>query len=162
MNRPEQAGMGTTIVAATFQNNTLTVAHVGDSRMYRYRAGVLSQVTEDHSMVQELLRRGLMTPEEARNSLNRNLVTRALGIDPLVEVDVREQPFEDGDIYLLCSDGLNDVLLDEEIAAILARHPDNLEAATQQLIAEVNTRGGPDNVSIVLVRTDGQFSRQAH
>jgi len=162
MNRPEQAGMGTTIVAATFQNNTLTVAHVGDSRMYRYRAGVLSQVTEDHSMVQELLRRGLMTPEEARNSLNRNLVTRALGIDPLVEVDVREQPFEDGDIYLLCSDGLNDVLLDEEIAAILARHPDNLEAATQQLIAEVNARGGPDNVSIVLVRTDGQFSRQAH
>jgi protein phosphatase len=162
MNRPEQAGMGTTIVAATFQNNTLTVAHVGDSRMYRYRAGVLSQVTEDHSMVQELLRRGLMTPEEARNSLNRNLVTRALGIDPLVEVDVREQPFEDGDIYLLCSDGLNDVLLDEEIAAILARHPDNLEAATQQLIAEVNARGGPDNVSIVLVRTDGQFSRPAH
>jgi serine/threonine protein phosphatase PrpC len=130
--------------------------------MSRYRAGVLSQVTEDHSMVQELLRRGLMTPEEARNSLNRNLVTRALGIDPLVEVDVREQPFEDGDIYLLCSDGLNDVLLDEEIAAILARHPDNLDAATQQLIAEVNARGGPDNVSIVLVRTDGQFSRQAH
>jgi serine/threonine protein phosphatase PrpC len=162
MNRPEQAGMGTTIVAATFQNNTLTVAHVGDSRMYRYRAGVLSQVTEDHSMVQELLRRGLMTPEEARNSLNRNLVTRALGIDPLVEVDVREQPFEDGDIYLLCSDGLNDVLLDEEIAAILARHPDNLDAATQQLIAEVNARGGPDNVSIVLIRTDGQFSRQSH
>lgn len=159
MSRPEQAGMGTTIVAAAFHNDTLTVAHVGDSRMYRYRAGVLSQVTEDHSMVQELLRRGLMTPEEARNSLNRNLVTRALGIDPMVEVDVREQPFENGDIYLLCSDGLNDVLLDEEIAGILAQHQDNLEAATQQMIAEVNTRGGPDNVSIVLIRTNGKFSR---
>ena len=159
MSRPEQAGMGTTIVVATFHDNTLTVAHVGDSRLYRYRRGVLSQITEDHSMVQELLRRGLMTPEEARTSLNRNLVTRALGIDPLVEVDVVEQPFETGDVYLLCSDGLNDVLLDEEIAAILVQHPDNLEAATQKMIAEVNARGGPDNVSIVLIRTDGRFTR---
>jgi len=159
MSRPEQAGMGTTIVVATFHDSTLTVAHVGDSRLYRYRRGVLSQVTEDHSMVQELLRRGLMTPEEARTSLNRNLVTRALGIDPLVEVDVVEQSFEDGDVYLLCSDGLNDVLLDDEIAAILAQHPDNLEAATQKMIADVNARGGPDNVSIVLIRTDGHFTR---
>ncbi|HJX17376.1 MAG TPA: protein phosphatase 2C domain-containing protein, partial [Acidiferrobacterales bacterium] len=90
MSRPEQAGMGTTIVAAVFHDHTLTVAHVGDSRLYRYHRGTLSQITEDHSMVQELLRRGLMTPDEARTSLNRNLVTRALGIDPLVEVDVRE------------------------------------------------------------------------
>jgi PPM family protein phosphatase len=161
MSRPEQAGMGTTIVAVAFHDNTLTVAHVGDSRLYRYRRGDLSQVTEDHSMVQELLRRGLMTPDEARTSLNRNLVTRALGIDPLVEVDVVEQTFEDGDLYLLCSDGLNDVLLDEEIAAILAQHPDDLDAATQQMIADVNARGGPDNVSIVLIRTDGRFSRTA-
>jgi PPM family protein phosphatase len=159
LNRPEQAGMGTTIVAVAFHDNLLTVAHVGDSRLYRYRHGVLSQVTEDHSMVQELLRRGLMTAEEARTSMNRNLVTRALGIDPLVEVDVREQPFEDGDIYLLCSDGLNDVLLDEEIAAILAQHPDKLESAAQQMIVDVNARGGPDNVSIVLVRTNGRFTR---
>jgi serine/threonine protein phosphatase PrpC len=159
MSRPEQAGMGTTIVATIFHDHTLTVAHVGDSRLYRYRRGMLSQVTEDHSMVQELLRRGLMTPEEARTSLNRNLVTRALGIDPLVEVDVVQQAFEDGDVYLLCSDGLNDVLLDEEIAAILAQHPDNQESAIQQMIAEVNARGGPDNVSIVLIRTDGRFTR---
>jgi len=159
ISRPEQSGMGTTIVAAAFHDNTLSVAHVGDSRLYRYRNGVLSQVTEDHSMVQELLRRGLMTPEEARTSLNRNLVTRALGIDPLVEVDVREQQYEDGDIYLLCSDGLNDVLTDEEIAAVLAQHPDNMESAAQQLITDVNVRGGPDNVSIVLIRTDGRFSR---
>jgi len=159
MSRPEQSGMGTTIVAAAFHDNTLTVAHVGDSRLYRYRNGVLSQVTEDHSMVQELLRRGLMTPEEARTSLNRNLVTRALGIDPMVEVDVREQQYENGDIYLLCSDGLNDVLTDEQIAAALAQHPDNMDSAAQHLIAEVNANGGPDNVSIVMIRTNGRFSR---
>ncbi len=159
LSRPEQSGMGTTIVAAAFHNNTLTVAHVGDSRLYRYRKGVLSQVTEDHSMVQELLRRGLMTPDEARTSLNRNLVTRALGIDPMVEVDVLQEQFEEGDLYLLCSDGLNDVLTDEEIAAVLAQHPDNMDSAAQQLIFDVNARGGPDNVSIVLVHTDGRFSR---
>lgn len=159
LSQPEQSGMGTTIVAAAFHDNTLTVAHVGDSRLYRYRKGVLDQVTEDHSMVQELLRRGLMTPDEARTSLNRNLVTRALGIDPMVEVDVRQQQYEDGDLYLLCSDGLNDVLTDEEIAAVLAQHPDNMDSAAQQLIADVNERGGPDNVSIVLIHTDGRFSR---
>jgi len=160
-SRPEQAGMGTTIVVVAFHDNKLTVAHVGDSRLYRYRNGELSQVTEDHSMVQELLRRGLMTPDEARTSLNRNLVTRALGIDPTVEVDVHEQPYEDGDLYLLCSDGLNDVLADEQIAAVLASHPGDMESAAQQLIADVNKHGGPDNVSIVLIRTDGSFSRTA-
>ena len=159
MNQPEQAGMGTTIVVATFHDNLITVAHVGDSRLYRYRDGALDQITQDHSMVQELLRRGLMTAEEARTSVNRNLVTRALGIDPLVEVEVQEQPFESDDLYLLCSDGLNDVLLDEEIAVILARYPDDLEAATQQMILDVNARGGPDNVSIVLVRTGEPFTR---
>ena len=159
MNQPEQAGMGTTIVVATFHDDLLTVAHVGDSRLYRYRDCVLDQVTQDHSMVQELLRRGLMTAEEARTSVNRNLVTRALGIDPMVEVDVTEQPFEDDDVYLLCSDGLNDVLLDEEIAAILAQYPDDLDAAAQQMILDVNARGGPDNVSIVLIRTGAQFTR---
>lgn len=158
MNRPEQAGMGTTIVAATFHDQLLTVAHVGDSRLYRYRQGVFVQVTEDHSMVQELLRRGLMTPEEARTSVNRNLVTRALGVDPMVEVEVKEQSFEDGDVYLMCSDGLNDVLLDQEIAAILGEHLSDLDLAAQKMIAEVNARGGPDNVSIVLVRTGTSFT----
>ena len=159
MSQPEQAGMGTTIVVVTFHDNLLTVAHVGDSRLYRFRDGVLDQITQDHSMVQELLRRGLMTAEEARTSVNRNLVTRALGIDPLVEVDVMEQPFEDGDVYLLCSDGLNDVLLDEEIATILTQCPDDLDAAALKMILDVNARGGPDNVSIVLVRTGEQFTR---
>jgi protein phosphatase len=158
-NRPEQAGMGTTIVVAAFHGNKLTVAHVGDSRLYRYRHDELSLVTEDHSMVQELLRRGLMTPDEARTSLNRNLVTRALGIDPTVEVDVLEQQYEAGDLFLLCSDGLNDVLTDDEIAAVLNRNAGDLESTAQQLIADVNARGGPDNVSIVLIQADGKFSR---
>lgn len=154
INRPEQAGMGTTIVAVTFRNQRLTVAHVGDSRLYRFRQGMLSQVTEDHSMVQELLRRGLISQEEARTSANRNLVTRALGVDPFVEVEIREQEIEPGDIYLLCSDGLNDVLTDEEIGAMLSASED-LESLSRTMIAEVNARGGPDNVSIVLVRTSG-------
>ncbi len=153
MHRPEQAGMGTTIVAAAFRDKRLTVAHVGDSRLYRFRHGELRQITEDHSMVQELLRRGLITPEEARTSVNRNLVTRALGVDPIVEVDVKEDVIEDGDLYLLCSDGLNDVLDDEEMAAILTELEHDLEAATHRMVEEVNKRGGPDNVSIVLVRT---------
>ena len=157
--KAEQAGMGTTIVAVTFNDRRLTVAHVGDSRLYQYRYGVLSAVTEDHSMVQELLRRGLITPEEARTSVNRNLVTRALGVDPAVDVDVKEQTFEDGDIYLLCSDGLNDVLTDEEIAAKLAESGGDLATAARKMIADVNARGGPDNVSIVLIRTNGSFTR---
>ena len=159
LSKPEQSGMGTTIVVASFHDNHLTVAHVGDSRLYRYRHQRLSQLTEDHSMVQELLRRGLISADEARTSVNRNLVTRALGVDPVVEVDVHEENVEKGDLYLLCSDGLNDVLSDEEIGIMLGQHGDNLEAATQHLIAEVNARGGPDNVSIVLIRTIGRFSR---
>lgn len=159
--RPEQAGMGTTIVVAAFHDNLMTVAHVGDSRLYRYRQGALSQITQDHSMVQELLRRGLISAEEARTSANRNLVTRALGVEPVVEVDVTEHPFEDGDIYLLCSDGLSDVLEDEDIADMLRQYGQDLDNASQQMIAEVNARGGPDNVSIVLIRTNGHFRRNA-
>lgn len=157
--KPEQSGMGTTIVVASFHDHRLTVAHVGDSRLYRYRRGTLRQITEDHSMVQELLNRGLISADEARTSVNRNLVTRALGVDPVVEVDVREERVENGDLYLLCSDGLNDVLSDDEIAATLGRHPDDLDEAARQLIAEVNRRGGPDNVSIVLVRAGGRPAR---
>jgi len=159
MTSREKAGMGTTIVAVAFHGNRLTVAHVGDSRLYRFRQGKLQQITEDHSMVQELLRRGLISPEEARTSANKNLVTRALGVDPIVDVDVKDDRIETGDIYLLCSDGLNDVLMDDEIATILAEHGQDLEVSTQHMVEEVNRRGGPDNVSVVLIRTDGAFDR---
>ena len=155
----DQSGMGTTVVAAAFHGQTVSVAHVGDSRMYRLRGADLNQLTADHSMVQELLRRGLMTPEEARTSPNKNFVTRALGIEAKAEVDVAEHPVEPGDTYLICSDGLTDVLLDEEIRDILLAFGGDLDKASEALVAEANARGGPDNVSVILIRAEGPFHR---
>ena len=157
--RPECAGMGATVVAAVFHDDRVCVAHVGDSRLYRLRGGQLEQVTEDHSMIQELLRRGFITPEEARVSTNKNVVTRALGVDSAVQVDVAEQPVNEGDLYLLCSDGLSDVLTTEAMQDILVRHDDDLDAALAELIAQANAGGGPDNVSAILVRTGARFAR---
>lgn len=157
--RPECAGMGSTIVVAVFYTNKICIAHVGDSRLYRYRDGTLEQMTEDHSMMQELLRRGLISEEEARLSPNKNVVTRALGIEASVQTDVSEQTLREGDLYLLCSDGLTDVLLDEDIAKFLAQYGEDIEGAVERLVQEANARGGPDNVSIILVRTGKRFSR---
>lgn len=157
--RPECAGMGSTIVVAVFYTNKVCIAHVGDSRIYRYRDGTLEQVTEDHSMMQELLRRGLISAEEARISPNKNVVTRALGVDAGVQPDVSEQTLRAGDLYLLCSDGLTDVLLDADIAQFLGQYGQDLEAAAERLVQEANARGGPDNVSVILVRTGKRFSR---
>lgn len=158
-HRPECAGMGSTVVVAFFHANKVSIAHVGDSRLYRLRNGELAQITEDHSMIQELVRRGFMTPEEARHSANKNVVTRALGAESGVQVDVSEDTFKDGDVYLLCSDGLTDVLTDAQIAAILARFGDDLDTAVAHLIASANTGGGPDNISAILIRTGSRFSR---
>ena len=157
--RPECAGMGATLVAAVFHDNKICVAHVGDSRLYRLRDGTLEQITEDHSMIQELLRRGFITPEEARTSTNKNVVTRALGIDANVQVEISEHPVAAGDLYLLCSDGLSDVLTDEAIAAALTQYSGNLDEALHRLVSEVNAQGGPDNVSIILVQTQARFAR---
>ena len=109
------AGMGTTLVVALFTNNRVLVGHIGDSRMYRLRGQELIQLTEDHSLLQEQIRAGLITPEDARQSANKNLVTRALGVDPEVELELHEHVVQPGDIYLLCSDGLTDLVEDEEI-----------------------------------------------
>ena len=158
---PNCAGMGTTIVVTLFHENKVCIGHVGDSRLYRLRGDKLELLTEDHSLVQELVARGLITPEEARNSVNKNLVTRALGIEPNVESQVIEQELQDQDLYLLCSDGLNDVLPDEETSQILQEYGSDLQGATDRLVKEVNTRGGPDNVSVVLVRTGKRFQRDA-
>ncbi len=155
---PHCAGMGTTIVVTLFHGNKVSIAHVGDSRLYRLRADKLELLTEDHSLVQELVARGLITPEEARSSINKNLVTRALGIEPTVDVQLSEQALQDQDLYLLCSDGLNDVLSDQAITEILREHANDLQQATKRLVAEANARGGPDNVSVVLVRTGARFS----
>ncbi len=158
---PNCAGMGTTIVVTLFYEDRVCIGHVGDSRLYRLRGDKLELLTEDHSLVQELVARGLITPEEARSSVNKNLVTRALGIEPTVESQVIEQKLEDQDLYLLCSDGLNDVLPDEQVSQILQDYGSDLRGATDRLVMEVNARGGPDNVSVILVRTGKRFRRDA-
>jgi protein phosphatase len=157
--RPECAGMGSTVVIAVFYDDKLCMGHVGDSRLYRYRAGELTQLTQDHSVVQELVSRGLLTIEEAQQTVGKNLVTRALGVDSSVTPDVAEQPLEESDLYLLCSDGLNDMLSDEEIRKLLVEHGADLEAAANRLVAAANERGGADNVSVILVRAAKRFTR---
>lgn len=157
--KTECAGMGSTVVVTLFYGNKMCVAHVGDSRLYRFRGGALEQMTQDHSVIQELVGRGLMTMEEARKTIGKNLVTRALGVDPAVKPDINEQPFQDEDIYLLCSDGLNDVVPDGDIEMMLMEYGRNLDAAAQRMVDTANDRGGPDNVSVILVRASGLFER---
>lgn len=148
--RPELSGMGTTVVVARFDKNGMTVAHVGDSRIYRFRKGKLEQLTVDHSLVQELVKGGFMTPEEARVSQNRNIITRALGSEPEVEVDVQYWRLRAGDMLLLCSDGLSDLVEDTAIQNILQQSPD-LDSAADSLVHAANEQGGTDNISVILV-----------
>jgi PPM family protein phosphatase len=149
---PQCQGMGTTIVAALFSDGRVTIAHVGDSRIYLLRDGALSQVTNDHSLVQELIDRGFFTPEEAQANTPKNLVTRALGIDENVQVDIKELATQPEDIYLLCSDGLNDMVDDEEIRLTLSKYSANLVQAAHELVQLANSSGGKDNISVVLAR----------
>lgn len=157
--RPDYAGMGSTIAVAVFYGNHVCIGHVGDSRVYRFRQGILEQLTEDHSVVQELLNRGLVTPEEARTTIGKNLVTRALGVDPDVTPDVDEQALQREDVYLLCSDGLTEVLEDGDIELLLMEYGRNLEETARQMVARANERGGPDNISVILVRANDEFKR---
>ncbi len=156
----ECAGMGTTIVAAVFYADRLTAAHVGDSRMYRLRGDNLSHVTEDHSLIQEQVRRGLLTEDDARNSAIKNLVTRALGVEPGVEPDIVEDIVQDGDLYLMCSDGLTDVVPDEAIRLTLIDNYKNLKNSLTALVQLANDAGGPDNISVILVKVAKQFHRK--
>lgn len=149
------AGMGTTLVFAWFLDNRVYIAHVGDSRAYRWRDDNLSCLTRDHSLLQEQIDSGMISLDEARFSLNRNLVTRALGIESEVEVDIGVHDVSEGDILLLCSDGLNDMLDDEQIAEVIAVHGKNLAQAAEQLVERANDHGGRDNVSVILVRVTG-------
>ncbi len=158
---PQCQGMGTTVVAVLFYNNMITIAHVGDSRVYRMRNGDLAQITSDHSLVQELIDRGFFTPEEAEANTPKNLVTRALGIDEKVEVDVQEQAAKPGDIYLLCSDGLNDMVDDEEIRLTLSKYSANPVEAAHELVRLANESGGKDNISVVLARPRAPFPANA-
>ncbi len=151
------SGMGTTVVALLFWEGRVSIAHVGDSRIYRLRNNVLERLTRDHSLIQELVDRGLYTPEQARTAHNRHLVTRALGMDTNVRVDVSEEQVAPGDLFLLCSDGLTDMVTDDDIALVLKTLSGDLEQAASHLVETANDRGGRDNVSVVLARsrTDG-------
>jgi protein phosphatase len=151
-SQPQYAGMGTTLVVSLFYDNRVLVAHLGDSRLYLMRDGALRQVTRDHSLLQEQIDSGLLTPEQAKNAQHKNLVTKALGIDPSVEPEIHEYPTRPGDIYLLCSDGLCDMVDDEDIGTTLQALGANLKLAAQQLVQMANDNGGRDNVSVILVR----------
>ncbi|HEX4519798.1 MAG TPA: Stp1/IreP family PP2C-type Ser/Thr phosphatase [Gaiellaceae bacterium] len=145
------SGMGTTMTVAMLQpDGTLAIGHVGDSRAYRLRDGELEQLTDDHSLVGELVRRGELTPEEAAVHPQRSVITRALGTEPDVDVDAFTVEARDGDVFLLCSDGLTTMVDPETIAAILRRNGTHLDAATHALIKAANDRGGDDNITAIL------------
>ncbi len=159
-------GMGTTVVAALFYNDRIITAHVGDSRLYRLRNGQIEQLTVDHSLLQELVDRGIYSRAEAERATSKNFVTRALGVETMVSVDVREHLVHPGDRYLMCSDGLSDMVPDEEIGLTLETLGGNLNLAAQQLVQMANDNGGRDNVSVLLVKilkaypaTRGLFGR---
>jgi protein phosphatase len=159
-------GMGTTVVVLLFYDDRFTVAHVGDSRLYRYRDSELEQITNDHSLMQELIDRGFYSAEQAENSLNRNLVTRAVGIEESVQVDVLEDVAHSDDIYLLCSDGLTDMVNDDVIKNTIVENSENLEKIATELIRLANESGGKDNISVILAKpvkpfpaSDNLFSR---
>lgn len=146
-------GMGTTLVAAWFSANAIHIAHVGDSRLYRLRNAVLEQMTTDDTVLQELLSKGLLTHEEAKKFRQKNLITRALGVDRELDVSIREEKWQGGDLYLLCSDGLSDMLGNAEIQVILTEiHGASLEEMADRLVAAANEQGGVDNISVLLAR----------
>jgi len=150
-------GMGTTVVAGLFFDDKLTIAHVGDSRLYRLRGTEFRQVTQDHSLLQELVARGFYTPEEAQRAAAKNYVTRALGVELTVEVDVTEIPVDKDDVFLLCSDGLSDMVDDDDIQLTISTFGANLQTLARQLVLLGNDNGGRDNISIVLVKVLDAF-----
>jgi serine/threonine protein phosphatase PrpC len=150
-------GMGTTIVAALLHDNRITIAHVGDSRLYRLRNGHFEQVTLDHSLLQELVDRGFYSPEEAQRAANKNYVTRALGVEAGVDVEIQEHPTQRGDVYVLCSDGLSDMVEDDDIHLTINTFGANLETVAKQLIQLGNDNGGKDNISVLLAQVVESF-----
>jgi protein phosphatase len=155
--RPECAGMGTTIVAAIFHGNRVSIGHIGDSRLYRLRGEKFEQLTHDHSLLQEQIDSGQLTAEQAKYSLNKNLVTRALGIEAIVPADIAEYRVEANDIYLLCSDGLTDMVDTEVIHNIVDDKRAMLPEAAAELVELANTNGGRDNISVILTRVPAEF-----
>ncbi len=155
--QPQCEGMGTTIVCCLFYDNHITMAHVGDSRLYRLRADRFEQLTMDHSLLQELVDRGFYSPEEAQRATNKNYVTRALGVEPNVDVEIHEEVAAKGDFYLLCSDGLSDMVEDEDIHLTINTFNANLDTVAKQLIQLTNDNGGRDNVSVLITHVVDSF-----
>ena len=151
-NRAECYRMATTLVLALFADNTVTAAHVGDSRLYRLRGDSLTCITRDHSRLQDKIDAGIVTADEARYSRDKNLVTRALGVSGEVAIDIARHEVLSGDIYLLCSDGLTDMVADSEIREVLLPPGINLDEAADGLVRKANENGGRDNVSVILIR----------
>ena len=149
-SNPDWAGMGTTLVAGVFLDERLVLGHIGDSRCYRLRGQLLQQITKDHSLLQEQVDAGLMTAEQALTSPHRNLITRALGVEGSVSVEISEHRVEPDDVYLMCSDGLSDMVMDAVIEAIL-NAPGTLRKKALSLIRVANDSGGRDNISVLLV-----------
>ncbi len=152
-NDPDHAGMGTTLTAVYVGEREVAIAHVGDSRAYCLRDGELLRLTDDHSLVDELIRQGRLTPEEAEDHPQRSIITRALGPESVVEVDTRTFHARAGDVYLLCSDGLTTMLSEAKLAQVLLDHP-RVRDAGEALIAQANEAGGRDNITVILLRLE--------
>ncbi len=158
-SNPQYAGMGTTLIVGVYHEARLMLGHIGDSRCYRLRGGEFTQITKDHSLLQEQLDAGLITPEQAATSLNKNLVTRALGVEDSVLLEVNEHRVEPGDLYMMCSDGLSDMVDDAGIAQILMTG-ETLDQKGLALIAAANAAGGRDNITVLLMHAqDGSNKR---
>jgi protein phosphatase len=160
-SQPQCEGMGTTLVACLFFDNRISIAHVGDSRLYRMRDNRFEQITMDHSLLQELVDRGYYSQEEAQRSTNRNYVTRALGVEPAVDVEVQEVEVRKGDYFLLCSDGLPDMVEDEDIHLTINTFNSSIDTVGEQLIKLTNDNGGRDNVSIIVLHVLDAFPAAA-
>src|SRR6266571_299783 len=164
---PNASGMGTTITVALVEDTGVTIGHVGDSRAYRYRDSSIEQITEDHSLVNELMKSGKLSPEEAETHPQRSVITRALGTDPDVDVDAFSVPAQTGDLFLLCSDGLTDMVAQNAILDLVEHDRDNIDDALKSLVKAANRGGGEDNITIVAFEItdvavhDGQTQEQA-
>jgi serine/threonine protein phosphatase PrpC len=153
-SNPIYAGMGTTLVLAVCRPGRLMMGHIGDSRGYRWRGGVLQQITKDHSLLQEQIDAGILSVEQAQFAANKNLVTRAVGVEDFALLEVHQHDLQSDDVILMCSDGLSDMLRDAQIADVMAAHT-QLPDMGAALVAAANEAGGRDNIAVVLVRAHG-------
>lgn len=158
-SNPQYSGMGTTLVVGVFHGAHLVLGHIGDSRCYRLRSGVLEQITKDHSLLQEQIDAGLISADQASGSTIKNLVTRALGVEDSVALELNDHEVEVGDVYLMCSDGLSDMVDQAELARILSGS-DPMEAKADTLVATANENGGRDNISVLLVQAEADAEKR--